>query len=119
MLIGELVKKTGLPKDTIRFYEKIGLIAAQERQAGTRSYKDYGDEAVEHLAMITQGKKLGFTLKEIKQLMDTWNTAAMPEAEQIRVIEHKLEEIAEKMQHLNVMKTYLTEKLSKLRQKPL
>ncbi|MBD0334709.1 MAG: MerR family transcriptional regulator [Cyanobacteria bacterium Co-bin13] len=117
MLIGELVKKTGLPKDTIRFYEKMGLITAQERQAGTRTYKDYGDETVEHLAMINQGKRLGFTLKEIRQLMDTWNTAAMPKAEKIRVIEQKLEEIAQKMHQLGVMKTYLADKLNKLKQK--
>lgn len=119
MLIGELVKKTGLPKDTIRFYEKMGLITAQERQAGTRIYKDYGDETVEHLAMIDQGKRLGFTLKEIKQLMDTWNTVGMPEAEQIRVIEQKLTEIAQKMHQLGVMKTYLDDKLTKLKHKTM
>ncbi len=40
MLIGELAKQTGLSKDTIRFYEKMGLIAASHRPAGTRFYKE-------------------------------------------------------------------------------
>lgn len=56
MLIGELAKKTGLTKDTIRFYEKLGLITAQERQAGTRLYKEFSEEAIAQLVMITQGK---------------------------------------------------------------
>jgi len=115
MLIGELVKKTGLSKDTIRFYEKMGLITAQERQAGTRVYKDYGEETVERLAMISQGKGLGFKLSEIKQLMDEWHTEGMPRAEQIKVIERKLEEITQKMQHLGEIKTYLLDKLDKLK----
>lgn len=115
MLIGELAKKTGLSKDTIRFYEKSGLITAQERQAGTRLYKEFSEETAERLLMITQGKGLGFTLKEIKQLIDEWKDGTMPEEEQIRVIERKLEEIAQKMQHLAEIKTYLTAKLTKLK----
>lgn len=56
MLIGELARKTSLSKDTIRFYEKLGLITAQERQAGTRIYKEFSEETVERLLMINQGK---------------------------------------------------------------
>ncbi|PSN07405.1 heavy metal-responsive transcriptional regulator [filamentous cyanobacterium CCT1] len=115
MLISELVKKTGLSKDTIRFYEKMGLITAQERQAGTRIYKDYGEATVERLAMISQGKGLGFKLNEIKQLMEEWHTVAMPKAEQIQVIERKLEEVTQKMQQLGGIKTYLLDKLDKLK----
>ena len=115
MLIGELAKRTGLSKDTIRFYEKSGLITAQERQAGTRLYKEFSEETAERLLMITQGKGLGFTLKEIKQLMDEWKDGTMPEDEQIRVIERKLEEVAQKMQQLGEIKTYLTAKLTKLK----
>lgn len=53
MLIGELSKKTGLSKDTIRFYEKLGLIAASDRQPGTKLYKEYSPEIVERLLMIS------------------------------------------------------------------
>ena len=47
MLIGELSRKTGLTKDTIRFYEKLGLITAGERQAGTRLYKEFSEEMLQ------------------------------------------------------------------------
>lgn len=116
MLIGELSKKTGLSKDTIRFYEKMGLITASDRQAGTRIYKEFAEETVERLLMINQGKKLGFKLKEIRQLLDEWVNASMPKQEQIKVIKTKLAEIDEKMQQLNTIKDYLVTKLDKLKQ---
>ncbi|MEH1886822.1 MerR family transcriptional regulator [Nostoc sp.] len=115
MLIGELSKKTGLSKDTIRFYEKMGLIAASDKQAGTRIYKEYTAEIVDRLLMINQGKGLGFTLNEIKQMLDDWGSNAMPQSEQIRTIERKLEEIAKKIQKLSEIKSYLTTKLSRLK----
>lgn len=116
MLIGELAKKTGLSKDTIRFYEKMGLITACDRPAGTRLYKEFSAETVEHLRMITQGKQLGFTLGEIKQLLDEWGGESIPKSAQIQIIENKLTEIAAKMQHLEEIKTYLTNKLDRLKQ---
>ncbi len=114
MLSGELSKKTGISKDTIRFYEKLGLITASDRQAGTKLYKEYSPETIERLSLIAQGKGLGFTLSEIKQLLNEWDGGAMSKGDQIKVIERKIEEISEKMQQLNSIKTYLVTKLSKL-----
>ena len=119
MLIGELSKKTGVSKDTIRFYEKLGLIAASDRQAGTRLYKEYSPEIVERLSMINQGKALGFTLSEIKLLLNEWGGGAMSKQDQIRIVECKIEEISEKTRQLDVIKTYLVNKLSKLNEEVL
>jgi MerR family transcriptional regulator, copper efflux regulator len=116
MLIGELSKQTGISKDTIRFYDKLGLIVGTDRQAGTRLYKEYSPETVERLSMIAQGKGLGFTLNEIKQLLDEWGSGAMSKEDQIKVIERKITEIVEKQQKLDVIKTYLSTKLSKLKE---
>jgi MerR family transcriptional regulator, copper efflux regulator len=114
MLMGELSKKTGVSKDTIRFYEKLGLIVGSSREAGTRLYKEYGPETVERLAMITQGKGLGFTLSEIKQLLDDWGSGALSKRDQIQVIERKIEEIVQKREKLDAIEAYLVAKLSKL-----
>jgi MerR family transcriptional regulator, copper efflux regulator len=119
MLIGELSKKTGLSKDTIRFYEKIGLITASEKQAGTRIYKEFSIETVERLYMINQGKQLGFTLNEIKQLIDEWGSNIIPKSEEIRIVESKLQEIAQKMQQLENIENYLASKLIRLKQEIL
>jgi MerR family transcriptional regulator, copper efflux regulator len=110
MLIGQLSKETGLSKDTIRFYEKMGLIDADERRAGTRIYKEFSSEMVERLTMIAQGKALGFTLGEIKYLIQTWRRDAMTTAEKVKVIDCKLEEVSEKIQQLEKIKTYLIAK---------
>ncbi|GAX45083.1 MerR family transcriptional regulator [Tolypothrix sp. NIES-4075] len=119
MLISELSRKTGLSKDTIRFYEKIGLIIASDRQAGTRVYKEYSTETIERLLMINQGKGLGFTLKEIKPLLDESASGAILKSKQIVIIERKVAEIAEKMQQLSEIQTYLASKLSRLKQEVL
>lgn len=114
MLIGELAKKTGLTKDTIRFYEKRGLIESQERQAGTRAYMDFSPEMLDRVAMITQGKSLGFTLSEMKHLIDTWGNMEMPIAEKLKIIDSKLEQIGEKMRRLEEVKLYLTAKRNRI-----
>jgi MerR family Zn(II)-responsive transcriptional regulator of zntA len=119
MLIGELSKKTGLSKDTIRFYEKTGLITASDKQAGTRIYKEYSVETIERLLRINQGKGLGFTLNEIKQLINECSNATLPKNEQIRIIECKLEEVAGKIQQLSEIKVHLATRLSILKQEVL
>ncbi|MBW4474275.1 MAG: MerR family DNA-binding protein [Stenomitos rutilans HA7619-LM2] len=116
MLMGELAKETGLSKDTIRFYEKLGLITAQERQAGSRIYKEFGEETVDRLKWINRGKVLGFTLNEIKPWLDVWQEGTLPQSELIALIEQKLIDIAEKIQQLSEIEADLTATLSRLRQ---
>jgi MerR family transcriptional regulator, copper efflux regulator len=116
MLIGELAKKTGLTKDIIRFYEKLGLINACDRQAGTRLYKEFSEETMQRLLLINQAKALGFTLKEIKQFVRDWGShSTIPEHEQIRIVEQKLEEISRKLSQLAEIQSYLTVKLRRLK----
>lgn len=116
MLIGELSKRTGLTKDTIRFYEKLGLITADDRQAGTRLYKEFSEQMLQQLLLIHQAKALGFTLKEIKQFVRDWGShARIPTDEQICIVERKLEEISQKMQQLAEIQSYLSTKLKRLK----
>lgn len=116
MLIGELAQKAGLSKDTIRFYQKMGLIEANTRQAGTRTYMEFNPEMLERVILITQGKSLGFTLKEIKHLIETWENVLMPLSEKLPVIDRKLDEITQKIRQLEEIKTYLTAKRNRITQ---
>ncbi len=116
MLIGELAQKTGLSKDTIRFYEKRGLIEAKARQAGTRTYMEFSPEMLERVVLITQGKSLGFTLNEIRHLIETWGNMTMPITEKLRVIDGKLNEITQKIRQLEEIKSYLIAKRSRITQ---
>jgi DNA-binding transcriptional MerR regulator len=70
MLIGELSRKSGLSRDTIRFYEKLGLIRLGRRQRRANNYKEYPPEVLRRLLSINQLKEFGFTLAEIAEILD-------------------------------------------------
>lgn len=114
MLIGELAKKAGLSKDTIRFYQKMGLITAQQRSVGSRTYMDFHPQMLERLNMISLGKSLGFTLNEIKHLMDTWPSDSMSITDKLQIIDRKLEQTSEKMRQLQQIQSYLSAKRNKI-----
>lgn len=114
MKISELAKKSGLPKDTIRYYTKMGLIKAGEQQAGTRVYADYDQSELNKLEMILQGKQLGFTLQEIKHLLDLYESGNMSKQQQVAITKEKLVFVEEKMDALKKMKRLLIDKLKDL-----
>ena len=67
MRIGELAKKAGCPVQTIRFYEKAGLMRAPRRTSA--NYREYGPEHAERLAFITRCRSLDMSLPEIRTLL--------------------------------------------------
>ena len=70
MLIGQLVQRTGLTKDTIRFYEKHGLIKVSRKERRDNNYKEYSDNILTRLLTIKRLKGFGFTLNEVADLLD-------------------------------------------------
>lgn len=67
MQIGQLAKRAGVPIDTVRYYERNGILPAPERQAS--GYRAYDDRDVERLRFLRRAKALGFTLVEIRDLL--------------------------------------------------
>jgi DNA-binding transcriptional MerR regulator len=65
--IGQLAKRGGVGIDTVRYYERNGLLAPRTRLAS--GYRRYGDSELARLRFIRRAQGLGFTLKEIKQLL--------------------------------------------------
>ncbi|PSK92238.1 MerR family transcriptional regulator [Taibaiella chishuiensis] len=107
-LISQLSKETGVPPGTIRFYEKSGLITGT-RKAGvtTNDYRYYGDDVIDKLRFIQMAKDVGFTLNEIKEVIDAWYRKNLTKKAQIAVLNRKVQEIDEKMQELKAMKRQL------------
>ena len=112
MLISELSQKTGFSKDTIRFYEKEGLLDVASFNRGENNYRNYTDRAIDRLNFIKQAKIYGFTLKEIKQIIAEWDSASPEQA--IDFIQVKIEEIELKMSRLQHFKEYLQEKKARI-----
>lgn len=65
--IGEVSKRSGIGVETVRFYEREGLIAKPPRQSS--GYRAYPANVVPRLGFIRHAKALGFTLKEIRELL--------------------------------------------------
>lgn len=66
MTIGALSRATGCNIETIRYYERIGILAKPPRTSGGR--RAYGDDAVRHLRFVRRGRELGFSLDEVRSL---------------------------------------------------
>jgi MerR family mercuric resistance operon transcriptional regulator len=64
--IGELSRRTGCNIETIRYYERIGLLPAPPRRG---RYRSYGLEDVGRLGFVRRARELGFTLEEVRTLL--------------------------------------------------
>ncbi len=105
--IGQLAKQTGVGIETIRFYENKGLIPEPPRTAA--GYRQYPDDSLKRVCFIRHAKELGFSLKEIKELLAL---RASPKANCAKVrkeAEQKRWEIEQKIEALTKMKTALDE----------
>lgn len=105
MLIGELSARTGFSKDTIRYYEKIGLIVLPKKRRLDRTYKDYPEEMVQVLNMIRKYKELGFTLEEIRKLLVWQSIQVLDLTRLLQVVELKIAGVdaeIEKLHHIKL-----------------
>ncbi|MFI9150087.1 MerR family transcriptional regulator [Streptomyces sp. NPDC053367] len=98
MRIGELAARTGLSRDAIRFYERLGLVTGRRLGNG---YRDFPEEAVPWLFYVRTAQALGFTLAEIRdhgeELRDAPDCAEALSAlfeDKIRVIDDRMSELA-------------------------
>ncbi len=70
MNIGPAAEESGVPAKTIRYYEEIGLIPPAFR--ADNGYRNYGPTDVETLRFIQRSRKLGFTVKDVSNLVALW-----------------------------------------------
>jgi MerR family mercuric resistance operon transcriptional regulator len=65
--IGKLSKQSGVNIETVRYYERIGLVPAPARTAS--GYRSYGPEHARRLSFIRRAREIGFGVKEIRELL--------------------------------------------------
>ncbi|MFZ4928651.1 MerR family transcriptional regulator [Chryseobacterium sp. Mn2064] len=108
-LISQLSKETEIPIATIRFYEKSGLFSGTKKEeVKTNNYVYYGDEVIEKLRFIQMAKAVGFTLSEIKEVIDVWYKKDLSKKAQIEVLDLKLLQINQKIKELTAMKKQIS-----------
>jgi len=102
---GELANKAGVNKETIRFYEKQGLLSDPNRTDS--GYRQYSQEDVERLVFIKNAKELGFALSEIKELLAIADGDIYRCCDVRQIAENKLEHINNQLKHLRKLKKTL------------
>ncbi len=107
MLIGELSKKTGFSRDTIRYYEKLGLISPPRRAGIFNNYKNYTIPVLKRLLAIRQIKEYGFTLKETQAMLVLFEEGVLEHERGNRYIQRKITVIDHKIRELEAVKEKL------------
>ncbi|CAL8978552.1 Mercuric resistance operon regulatory protein [Cellulomonas sp. T2.31MG-18] len=111
MLIGELGRTVGLPGETIRFYERRGLLPTPTR--GSNGYRNYDDSAVARVQFIRAAQAAGFSLDQIRGIVDLRNHGRAPCSHVAQLIDGKLTEVQGRIREL----VALQEELHQLRER--
>ncbi len=98
LTIGQLAKGAGVGVETVRFYERKGLVPRPEKP--WRSYRRYPAEAIRRIQFIKRGKTLGFTLNEIADLLALRMDSSTSCAEVRARAEAKIRMVGEKIKAL-------------------
>jgi DNA-binding transcriptional MerR regulator len=98
MQIGIVGKRVGLSVDAIRFYERNALLPPPPRTQG--GFRQYGENDVEILNFIGRVQNLGFTLKEVRELLELRRSRLQPCAPVRRRLEEKLADVQQKVSDL-------------------
>src|SRR5258706_12570479 len=115
MLINELAKRVELSIDTIRFYEKQGLLDEAHYERAANGYRHYGEAAVQRLTLIRMGQAAGFTLNEMRGTIHAWESDELSPQEKKAYMCRKTAEIDSKIEDLVKVKRYLRQKIEAMR----
>ncbi|HYR07150.1 MAG TPA: MerR family transcriptional regulator [Longimicrobium sp.] len=107
LTIGELAKRAGVGVETVRFYEREGLIPPPPRTGS--GYRQYPPETVARLRFIQRAKELGFSLREVEELISLHLDPEVPCAEVRTRAEAKIADIDARLRDLERMRASLAQ----------
>lgn len=110
LTIGQLGRATDTKVETIRFYEKIGLLPAPRRTAGND--RSYAAEHLQRLGFIRRARELGFTIEEVRQLLKLAAHDERPCEEVDQLVAHHLEATERKIAALTRLRHELRQTLN-------
>jgi len=109
MTIGEVASRSGLPAQTIRYYEDIGLIRPQRGENGYRSFRE---SDLHKLAFLGRARALGFSIEDCRTLLELYEDNARESAQVKQVAQQHLGQIEEKIAQLQAMHETLSHLVS-------
>ncbi|NPT55935.1 heavy metal-responsive transcriptional regulator [Paraburkholderia elongata] len=114
MRIGELCKRAGVSRDTVRYYERMGLLDKATQPHATNIYKHYSELSLQRIRLIVHAKALGFTLAEIGDVVHVWDSPTFGVAQKVACLQAKLAELDEKSHALTALRAGLLNALAKV-----
>ncbi|MCF6199911.1 MAG: helix-turn-helix domain-containing protein [Hyphomicrobiaceae bacterium] len=105
LTIGRVAAKTGVKVPTIRYYEQVGLMPEPERSAGNQ--RVYDGQAVKRLSFIAHARQLGFSLEQIRQLLNLADAPHQTCEQANKIAQQHLREIESRMKRLRSLKKEL------------
>jgi DNA-binding transcriptional MerR regulator len=91
LTVSKLAARVGLTADTIRYYERAGLLPPPDRTAS--GYRAFDDNAVDRLRFIKGAQRIGLRLQEIKELLDIWDRGLCPCGHAEELLRQRVSEI--------------------------
>jgi len=108
--IGELATRSGVTPDTLRYYERLGLLPTPHRTGG--GFRVYSPDTVEWLKFIKQAQTLGFTLREVRDLLGVTGSGGVTRCRRVRdLLRGKLAELQTRLAELQEFQRTLTDSL--------
>ncbi|NCP23865.1 MAG: helix-turn-helix domain-containing protein [Erythrobacter sp.] len=114
MRIGELARATGVKTETIRYYEREGILAAPPRTQA--NYRDYGPNETSRLHFIRRARNLGFSMAQVRELLDLAGDKSQSCAEVDVLTRTHLFEVDRKIAELKSLRTELSRMLENCEQ---
>lgn len=105
LTIGEAAQRAGIRTSAIRYYETVGLLPEAERVSGQRRYDE---EIVQRLEVIAVAKEAGFSLDEVRTLLDSADRGEPAHRELRALAERKLPEVEALIARAQAVKAWLT-----------
>ena len=111
--ISQLARSVGVPTTTLRYYERIGILEPEDRSQG--NYRLYSDESLRRLKFIRAAQAIGFTLDDVKTLLDRGG-GTKPSCSAVQsLIEDRLAKIEHRLKDLRHVQRVLKTALAKCR----
>lgn len=113
MNIGTVAQRSGVPAKTIRYYESIGLITPAEREAN--DYRAYSTHDIRTLNFIKRARSLGFSVDEVRELLDLWRNRKRTSAAVKALVTRHLQALDGKIEELRVLRRTLAHLIEQCR----
>jgi MerR family transcriptional regulator, copper efflux regulator len=109
MHISELALRTGASTHALRHYEKLGLITAGRSAGG---YREFGDSVVREVIFIVKGRRIGFSLKEIKAWLPAYRSGRLTAEQMIEALQERIDQIDAQIAQQRVQRGQLVEHIA-------